>query len=135
MLVLLQNLTNELLTFDLSRDIAPKRHEFPRAVTDRNGVTRKEMRRIVLADSVTLLAKESRGGFHPAVERCPQVVALVKAQRLRVVATPEVLVVEEAAPAVEDAAPAVEHFDAPDEGEMKPEDAGTTKSKKLGRNG
>lgn len=73
----LQNLTRRAVVYNLTTKVAPVRHVFKRRTEHKDGTVRTVDRRLVLPDSVTVLAGKLSESLPDGVARCPEVIAAI----------------------------------------------------------
>lgn len=95
MTIAITNKSRTIQVLNLSRAIAPVRGEYPRTIEHRDGTNERVMKRVVYADSITLLAGECKTGLPNEYRRAPDV---MKAAKLRLITIEDEVV--EAASAV-----------------------------------
>lgn len=101
MSVRLTNTQRTQQTFNLTREFAPVRHVFPRAAESASGQGAARSVRLVLPDSVTFLAGESRV-YPDGVMTCPEIRGAVESKRLKIEQISETKAAGEAAPKMAD---------------------------------
>lgn len=70
--------SRQIQVFNLTRDIAPRRMILERRTETSDGGFARHDKRIVVPDSITLLAGARLENLHPAVVRAPEVVAAIQ---------------------------------------------------------
>lgn len=73
----LKNRTRRALTFNLTTKVAPIRHLFDRRVEHKDGSVSTQKRRLVLPDSVTVLAGKLSTSLPDGAPQCPEVAAAI----------------------------------------------------------
>lgn len=102
MTVKLTNTQRTQQTFNLTREFAPKRHLFKSSTLNKDGSVSFSDRRVVIPDSVTLLAGESRE-FVDGILTCPEIKNAIASKKLRVeVMSAEAVAQEDEAVEVDD---------------------------------
>lgn len=112
----LKNRTRRALTFNLTTKVAPIRHLFDRRVEHKDGSVSTQKRRLVLPDSVTVLAGKLSASLPDGVPHCPEVAAAIARRDV------EWIPDEPAAEAPAEEAPA----EAPADGAAEPEAASSS---------
>lgn len=74
----LKNRTRRAITLNLTTKVAPKRHVFSRVSESRDGSSAVTDRRLVLPDSITILAGSVSSSLPDSVQHCPEVAGAIQ---------------------------------------------------------
>lgn len=85
----LKNRTRRALTFNLTTKVAPIRHLFDRRLEQKDGTVKTTQRRLVLPDSVTVLAGKLSDSLPDGAPHCPEVAAAIARRDVEWIPDPE----------------------------------------------